>query len=107
METLLEEIYRLFRKTLPYIVRDEETVFRILGNQDNKIIEERNDKKQLVGVSVIHKNTILLLCVEKAYRNQGIGSRLLKQSEDAMKEAVYGDAGHKVFEGIRNEGSLS
>lgn len=83
------EIYELFRRTLPYIVRDEETVLRILENKDNRIMEERNAEKQLIGVSVIHKNTILLLCVEKAYRNQGIGSRLLKQSEEAISQAGY------------------
>ena len=33
----------------------------ILENKDNKIIEERNTENQLIGVSVIHKNTILLL----------------------------------------------
>ena len=32
------EIYALFRRTLPYVVRDEETALRILGDKDNKII---------------------------------------------------------------------
>ena len=84
-----KEIYELFRRTLPYIVRDEETVWRILENKDNKIMEERNAENQLIGVSVIHKNTILLLCVEEMYREQGIGSKLLKQSEEAIMAAGY------------------
>ena len=41
---------------------------------------------------MIHKNTILLLCVEEAYRNQGIGSRLLKQSEEIIRDAGYDEA---------------
>lgn len=86
---MLKEIYELFRRTLPYVVRDEETVLRILENKDNKIMEERNAENQLIGVSVIHKNTILLLCVEEAYRKQGIGSGLLRQSEEAIKAAGY------------------
>jgi len=87
----VREVYKLFRETLPYIVRDEKTVFRILENPDNKIIEERNEEQKLIGVSVIHKNTILLLCVEEKYRNQGIGSRLLKKSEEAIKTAGYSE----------------
>lgn len=86
---MTKEIYELFRKTLPYVIRDEGTVLRILGNPENTMIAERNPENQLVGVSVIHKNTILLLCVEEAYRNQGIGSRLLEQSEQAIKNAGY------------------
>lgn len=85
----MNEIYTLFRRTLPYIIRDEETALRILANTDNKIIEERIAENQLIGVSVIHKNTILLLCVDKEYRNQGIGTRLLEQSEKAIKSAGY------------------
>jgi len=84
-----KEIYELFRRTLPYIVRDEETVLRILENKDNKIMEERNAENQLIGVSVVHKNTILLLCVEESCRKQGIGSKLLRQSEEAIMAAGY------------------
>ena len=86
---MIKEIYDLFRRTLPYIVRDEETVLRILGNPDNKILEERNIENQLIGVSVIHKNTILLLCVKEDYCKQGIGSRLLKQSEEVIRDAGF------------------
>lgn len=86
---MVKEIYELFRRTLPYIVRDEGTALRIIENEENKIIEERNVKNQLIGISVIHKNTILLLCVEEKYRNQGLGSRLLKKSEEAIKDAGF------------------
>lgn len=89
MEKKLRETYTLFRRTLPYVVREEETALRILGNKENTIIEERNAGNQLIGVSVIHKNTILLLCVEEDYRRQGIGSQLLEQSEKAIKSAGY------------------
>lgn len=93
-----KEIYELFRKTLPYVVRDEETALRILENRENKIIEERNAAHQLIGVSVIHKNTILLLCVEKEYRRQGVGSRLLKESENIIRAAGYDEVSVGVGE---------
>ncbi len=83
------EIYPLFRKCFPYVVRDEETVLRLVGNKENHVIEKRNADGSLIGVSVIHKNTILLLCVEEGCRNQGIGTWLLEQSEQHIKEAGY------------------
>lgn len=43
-------------------------------NSNNIIIDRRNDKGELIGVSIINGNTILLLCVDQEYRSQGIGS---------------------------------
>jgi len=88
-DILWKEIYRLFRETLPYVIREEETVYSILQNKENTIIEKRNEKNQLIGVSVIHKNAILLLCVAPEYRKQGIGTRLLEESEKAIRKAGY------------------
>lgn len=86
---MIQEIYQLFRRTLPFVVREEESVLALLSNKDNKIIEKRNEENQLIGVSVVRNNTILLLCVDKEYRGQGIGSRLLAQSEEAIRVAGY------------------
>ena len=86
---MISEVYDLFCKSLSYVVREEETVLAILNNKDNRIIEKRNEEQRLIGVSVIHKNVIMLLCVEKEYRNQGIGSRLLAKSEDVIRQAGY------------------
>lgn len=86
---MIEELIKIFRKNFPFIVRDENTVKSILENKDNIIFEKRDNRNNLVGVSVVNQNTILLLCVNKEYRNQGIGTSLLKESEDYIKKQGY------------------
>ena len=88
-ERLINEIYMLFRESLPYVIREEETVYSILKSKENTIIEKRNEESRLIGVAVIHKNTILLLCVSPEYRRQGIGTWLLKESERIIREDGY------------------
>lgn len=85
------ELFFLFQRNFPFIVREEEAVRRILSNEESKIIEKRNEKNELIGAAVIHKNTILMLCVDKEYRTQGIGSELLFKAEQMIKAAGYED----------------
>lgn len=88
---MIQELYDLFRRNLPFVVRSEETARNILGNKENKTIEKRNDSGRLVGASVLRGNTIYLLCVDKEYRNKGIGTWLLEQSEATIKSAGYNE----------------
>lgn len=88
-DSIINEIYELFRRSLPYVIREEETVRGIVGNKENRIIEKRNEENRLIGVSVIHKNAIMLLLVAPEYRRQGMGSLLLEESEKAICEAGY------------------
>ena len=88
-ELLKKEIYGLFRQSLPFVIREEEAVYGVIENKDNSIIEKRNAEDKLIGVSVIHKNTIMLLCVAPEYRRQGIGTWLLEESEKAIRGAGY------------------
>lgn len=82
---LCQDILTLFRNCFPYIVRDDNTAIQIITHEGNLFVEERNETDELVGISIINENVILLLCVEEAYRNQGIGERLLNQSEELIK----------------------
>ena len=61
---MYEELYELYKRNLPFVVRDRETVLRILMNEGNTVIEHRNEHNKLAGVSVVNQNTILLLCVD-------------------------------------------
>jgi len=88
-DNLVKDRYELYRKSLPYVIREEEAVYSVLKNKDNVIIEKRNEENMLIGVSMIHKNTILLLCVAPEYRKQGIGSWLLNESEQAIRMAGF------------------
>ena len=46
--------------------------------KDNIILEKRKEDNKLIGVSVIHKNAIMLLCVAPEYRRQGIMGDMIK-----------------------------
>ena len=61
-----------------------------LSKTKNVIFEKRNDKGELIGAVVVNGATIMMMCVDKEYRRQGIGSELLKKAEEAVR-----NAGHK------------
>lgn len=84
-----KELFDLFKRNFSLIVREEETVHRILLNEENRVIEKRNEQNTLIGATVVHNNTILMLCVDKEYRNQGIGSELLSQAEKTIRAAGH------------------
>ena len=66
--TMMEEVYKLYREVFPYIFREEETLREIIGHDGNIRIEKRNDCQELIAVSLIRKNSILLLVVREDYR---------------------------------------
>lgn len=86
---MTNELVSLFRRNFPFIVREEGKVRDILENKECHIIEKYNEEKKLIGAVVIHANTILMLCVDKEYRKQGIGSELLSKAEQALKGAGF------------------
>ncbi len=88
---MTNELVSLFRRNFPFVVREEATVRRILENKECKIIEKRSEQNTLIGAVVVHKNTILMLCVDKEYRKQGIGSDLLFKAEQVIRELGYKD----------------
>lgn len=85
-----QEKIDIFRRNLPFIVRDDGTVRRIMSHPDNRFIEKRDEAGALIGLSMVNQNVILLLCVDKAYRQQGIGTWLLEQSEKLVCESGHG-----------------
>jgi ribosomal protein S18 acetylase RimI-like enzyme len=85
---MINEIIKLFRENLPNVIRREEAVLNALSDEGNYIIDFREGNK-LVGVSVINEGTIYLLCVDKPSRNQGVGTKLLLQSEEYIKSKGF------------------
>lgn len=84
--TLAQEILSIFRRNFPFIIRDDRSVINIISHDGNEIVEERNESGVLIGVSVCNENVILLLCVDKEYRRQGIGQRLLMETEEIIRK---------------------
>ena len=88
---MLKEVLEIFLRNFPFIVRNEKTVQDILEHQENKVIDKRNEQNELIGVSIVNQNVILLLCVDEKYRNRGIGSELLAISENMIKEEGFNE----------------
>ena len=85
------DLYEMFRVNFPFIIREYNTALNLLSNPNNKVIEKRKEQGELIGVSVINKNTIYMLCVNKDYRNKGIGEELLSESEDYILSNGYNE----------------
>lgn len=85
----MDEIIKIFKKEFPYINREEKTIKEILNNENNFLIEKRDEQNKLIAVSLINENTILFFYVNKKYRNKGIGTILLNQSEILIKDNGY------------------
>ncbi len=78
-------LYALFRRNFPFAMREEATALSILGNPENRIFIHKDSAGTIAGAAVIHKNNVLLLCVDEPFRRQGIGTKLLKDAENYVK----------------------
>lgn len=87
--TKIDEYTAMFRRNLPFIVRSDQEIHQILQEPTLTFLEKRDESQRLIGLSVLHKNTIYLLCVEREYRCLGLGSSLLRASEAHILEAGY------------------
>jgi len=87
----MTELFGLFKRNFPFIVREERKVLDILGSPENRILKMRNADGALTGACVVHKNTIYMLCVDREFRGRGIGADLLRQAEEIIREAGYED----------------
>lgn len=88
MENLLE-VFEIYKRNFPFNIREKEIVLETLGNKNNSIIEQRNKQGNLIAVSVVNNSVVLLLCVDKEYRNRGIASKLLRESESIIINKGY------------------
>ncbi len=101
---MVNEIYNLYKETLPDIIRSRDTIKTILGDKSNHVII-RKDKNRLAGVSVINGNTIYLLCVAEDFQKQGIGSELLMESEEyissrGFNKIILGNGDDYIMPGV-------
>lgn len=85
----MNEIFEMYKNNFPYSYREESIVREIINNKNNIFIKKYNHNKELIGVSIINKNTILMLCVNEKNRNKGIGTYLLNESEKIIKKNGY------------------
>jgi len=101
----MEALYDLFRRNFPFCVREQSFARSLLSQKENTVFTEIDDAGRLFGAAVLEQNTLLMLCVDKEYRNRGIGSRLLEAAEKAVRKAGYdhlviGAGTHYLMPGI-------
>ena len=88
MKNLCDELYALFVRNFPFAVRSEGIARRILSSKENKIFAY-DDGGSLFAAAVVLDNAIIMLCVDKEYRNKGYGKSLLKQCEEYILSKGY------------------
>ena len=101
----MNEYFEIFKENFPYMSREEKTLKEVIDKDDNIYFEKRNDESKLIGCAIVNKNTILLLVVDKDYRNKGIGTELLNKCEDIIikngfKEIVLGVGFNYLMPGV-------
>lgn len=101
----MEALYDLFRRNFPFCVREQSFARSLLSQNENTVFTEIDDSGRLIGAAVLEQNTLLMLCVDREYRNRGIGSRLLEAAEKAVRQAGYdslviGAGAHYLMPGV-------
>ncbi len=86
---MMNKRYELFRRNFPFIVRSDDEAFKIINDSNNKFIDLTNESGNLIASSIINKNVILMMCVDKEYRKKGIGTTLLNKSEEYIASKGY------------------
>ncbi|MCI8388701.1 MAG: GNAT family N-acetyltransferase [Clostridiales bacterium] len=84
-----KELLDLYERNFPLNVRKKKTVLEILNNTSNNVIEQRGDNDELIGAAIVNQSTIIMLCVDAPYRNEGIGTALLAKAETAVKNSGF------------------
>ena len=86
-----DELYDLFRRNFPCVVREEAVARNILTHPENRVLSRRDGQGQLIGAAVVNGNAILLLGVDEAHRRQGLGSALLEEAEAMIRQGGHGE----------------
>lgn len=82
MNNNVSEMLDMYNRSFPDLQTDETTFMERLMLDNGSVIFEHRDGGSLIGFSVVNDDGILLLCVEENHRNKGIGTDLLKLSEE-------------------------
>jgi ribosomal protein S18 acetylase RimI-like enzyme len=105
---VFKDIFELHNKCLPaYQMRGEDWHPQL--KPELAEIKRIYDGKKLAGFSLIHGSSIALLCINPEMQKRGFGSRLLKESEDFIKQSgadkiTLGRGGyHYVLQGVPND----
>jgi beta-N-acetylhexosaminidase len=104
MNDLLHKIYTKCFARYPISYK---LFIELLRPEISHLIYARKDDL-VIGYSMIHDNSISLLCIDPDYQNRGYGSDLLKKSEDYIKshsqnEIILGRGNYYLLQGVPEE----
>lgn len=85
---MMENIYGIFSECFPQLPVGEEVFFRLLDADSCKLFFA-DDNGLTAGFSAVCGNCIRLLCVRPEFRGKGIGSRLLRESEEFIVQSGF------------------
>jgi ribosomal protein S18 acetylase RimI-like enzyme len=104
---MYRDIFKLYNRCLPDYKMDEAEWLSWLKPEKAHIIRAHSGEN-LAGFSLIHGNSIALLCIDEKYQKQGFGSKLLADSETHIKSIgtdriILGRGAHYVLQGVPND----
>lgn len=103
------ELLALYNRCVPEAYRVTEEAFE--GLTDGGELFTRYDGDCLIGYALVRGSSLTLLCVDEAYRRQGIGTDLLNQAENAAKRRgctrlILGHGSDYVLQGVPTEADV-
>lgn len=107
METLYSDLYKLYSRCFPQYPVSQETFGQRLCPEKARVFAEYS-QGQLIGCALVHKASIPLLCVDKEYRQQGTGARLLASAQGYIlstgaRQITLGCGEHYLLQGVPEE----
>ncbi|MDE7304276.1 MAG: GNAT family N-acetyltransferase, partial [Oscillospiraceae bacterium] len=81
-------IYSIFSECFPQLPVGKDVFFRLLDADNCKLFWD-GDSGAPTGFSAVCGNCIRLLCVRPDFRGKGIGSRLLRESEEFIVQSGF------------------
>ncbi len=97
-------VYSLFRRCFPSYPIEEETLSGVLGLSEATILR-RFRGERCIGCAVLWENSVSLLMVAPEEQGRGVGSSLLLEAEQRIREsgadtAVLGAGSRYLFQGV-------
>ncbi len=102
---MTKNYYELYKACFPDYPLSFEDFCSMTDIEASAAVIEEKDGERLTGFAIIGKNNISVIAVDKAYRNKGIGSRLLKRAEKILLEKCVekislGCGTNSIFQGV-------
>jgi ribosomal protein S18 acetylase RimI-like enzyme len=104
----MKDIFELYNKNLPAYRMNEADWHSWLKPGLAEVRRVHAGSGELAGFSLLHGNSIALLCVDERFQRLGFGSRLLEESEQHIKQSgadriILGRGRHYILQGVPDE----